>query len=109
MPLSQLLKTPAAELNAELQLILNVILEGLCGLDSAGNVTFCNDALLKMTGYGADELIGSNLHELLHRSQPKDARPAEGDSAFRGAIDDHEPKHIVGRSEERRVGKECRS
>lgn len=96
MPLSQLLKTPAAELNAELQLILNVILEGLCGLDSAGNVTFCNDALLKMTGYGADELIGSNLHELLHRSQPKDARPAEGDSAFRGAIDDHEPKHIVG-------------
>ena len=33
MPLSQLLKTPDNELKAELQLILNAVVEGLCGLD----------------------------------------------------------------------------
>src|SRR5208283_3610860 len=95
MPLSPLLKTPVAELSAELQVILNVIREGLCGMDAAGNVTFCNDALLRMTGYQADELIGSNLHEVLHRSRPEGAGPAEGEGAFRKAIGDHQPIHIV--------------
>jgi PAS domain S-box-containing protein len=60
MSLSQLLKSPAAELNAELQLILNAITEGLCGVDAGGNATFCNAALLKMTGYRTDELIGKS-------------------------------------------------
>jgi PAS domain S-box-containing protein len=70
MPLSQLLKSFPGELNAELQLILNATVEDLCGLDAGGNVTFCNDALLQMTGYRADEMIGKNLHELLHPSRP---------------------------------------
>jgi transcriptional regulator with PAS, ATPase and Fis domain len=69
MPLSQLLKSFDRELKAELQVILNAIVEGLCGLDVRGNVTFCNDTLLRMTGYRADEMIGSNFHELLHHSR----------------------------------------
>jgi hypothetical protein len=41
----------------------------LCGLDAEARVTFCNDALLSTTGYRADEMIGKNLHELLHPSR----------------------------------------
>ena len=46
-PLSQLLKSSPGESKLELQLLLNVVTESLCGFDTAGNVTFCNDALLK--------------------------------------------------------------
>ena len=77
MPLSQLLKSFDSELKAELQVILNAIVEGLCGLDVQGNVTFCNDILLRMTGYRADEMIGSNLHELLHHSRRRKMAGAE--------------------------------
>jgi PAS domain S-box-containing protein len=95
MPPSPLLKTPAAELNAEL-LILNTITEGLCGLDAGGNATVCNAALLKMTGYCTDELIGSNLHELLHHNRPQDAWHASEECAFRKASYTCQPIHVVG-------------
>lgn len=55
---------------AELQLILDAVVEGVCGLDAQGNATFCNDALLSMTGYSEDELVGENVHTLLHHSRP---------------------------------------
>jgi PAS domain S-box-containing protein len=55
-------------LQAELQLILNAVVEGVCGLDAQGNATFCNDGLLNMTGYSAEEFIGKNFHTLLHHS-----------------------------------------
>jgi HPt (histidine-containing phosphotransfer) domain-containing protein len=47
---------------AALQLILNAVVEGVCGLDAQGNATFCNDALLSMTGYlaragGSEKLL----------------------------------------------------
>lgn len=57
-------------LQAELQLILNAVVEGVCGLDAQGNATFCNDALLSMTGYSEDEFVGKNVHTLLHHSRP---------------------------------------
>src|SRR5271169_1690846 len=96
MPLSQLLNSSPGELNVELQLILNAIVEGLCGVDAGGNATFCNDALLKMTGYRADELIGSNLHELLHPKRPDGAKRPEEECALRKAIDTQQTIHIVG-------------
>jgi len=69
MPLSQLLESSDRESKAELQLILNAVVEGFCALDAGGNITFCNDALLRMTGYRTEEIIGNNLHELLHHSR----------------------------------------
>ncbi|MGH9643745.1 MAG: PAS domain-containing protein, partial [Terriglobales bacterium] len=73
MPLSQLLNQSSDGLQAELQLILNAIVEGLCGVDAHDNVTFCNEALLKITGYQADELIGKNIHEAVHYRLPDGA------------------------------------
>ena len=78
MPLSQLLQRSSGELQAELQLILNAVVEGLCGVDAHGNATFCNEALLRMTGYRTEELIGNNLHTLVHHSRPDGTKYPEG-------------------------------
>lgn len=69
MSLTQLLKSSPRELQAELQLILNAVVEGLCGVDKNGSVTFCNEALLTMTGYRREELIGRSIHEAVHNKR----------------------------------------
>lgn len=104
MPLSQLLKSSDSELQAELQLILNAIVEGLCGIDADGKITFCNDALLKITGYGAEELIGSNLHQTIHHSRSDGTRYPEEECAIYQAIKAHRSMHVTGEFHWRKNG-----
>lgn len=40
--------------------------EGIYVLDLEGNTLFVNDAACRLTGYNADKLYSSNLHDLLH-------------------------------------------
>ena len=94
MPLSQLLNSSPQELNAELHLILNAIVEGVCGLDASGMAIFCNDALLNMTGYRADELIGRDFHELLHNPHDR-TKHSEKECALRNALDYHQAAHAT--------------
>ncbi|MFZ1009940.1 MAG: PAS domain S-box protein [Candidatus Sulfotelmatobacter sp.] len=96
MPLSQLLKSSDTELKAELQLILNAFVEGLCGIDVGGNVTFCNDALLKITGYSTEELIGSSLHQSIHHSRSDGARYPVEECPIYQAIKAHRSMHTTG-------------
>ena len=96
MPLSQLLNSSDGELKAELQIILNAVVEGLCGLDADGKVTFCNHALQKMTGYGTEEVIGSIFDELFHHGPPVGTQDPGVECAFKRAIDSHQAIHIVG-------------
>jgi len=86
MPLSHLLSRSSGELQAELQLILNAVVEGLCGLDANGKITFCNDALLRMTGFQTEELIGKSLHGMLHHSRPDGSKYPEEECALRRAV-----------------------
>ena len=52
-----------------LQLILNSTAEAIYGIDILGNCTFSNNSNLKILGYsGQDELIGKNMHQLIHHS-----------------------------------------
>lgn len=48
------------------EMILNSVGEGLFGMDKQGNITFFNPAALQLTGYQADEVVGKNLHDLIH-------------------------------------------
>ena len=68
MPLSHALHSSSGDLKSELLLILNTIVEGICGIDGEGNGTFCNEAFLKMTGYDASEVIGQRVHRLVHHT-----------------------------------------
>ena len=51
MRLNPLVPNSNRELHAELQAILDAVVEAVRGLDAQGSVTFCNHALLKITGY----------------------------------------------------------
>jgi PAS domain S-box-containing protein len=52
----------------ELNLILNAAGEGICGLDSEGQITFVNPMAATLWGYGPTELIGHNLHAAVHHT-----------------------------------------
>ena len=45
------------------RVILNSIEEGYFEVDLAGNLTFTNDSLCRITGYGRDDLLGMNSKE----------------------------------------------
>jgi PAS domain S-box-containing protein len=56
----------AAEINA----ILNAIEIGVYGVDATGRCTFINKAALEMLGYTHDEVLGENMHTLIHHTYP---------------------------------------
>ena len=52
------------------QLILDAAGEGIVGMDLEGKITFANPFAVKTTGYKIEEIIGQNLHQLLHYKKP---------------------------------------
>ena len=95
MPMKQSTKSCENELQAELQEIVEAIESGVCGLDAQGNATFCNDALLKMTGYRAEEVVGRNLHGLLHHSRPDGSRYPAEECELRKAVGARQVVHVT--------------
>ncbi|MDR0564870.1 MAG: diguanylate cyclase [Azoarcus sp.] len=51
-------------------LLLKATEDGICGVDRDGNISFVNRAALMMTGFGIEELIGKNVHSVLHHHLP---------------------------------------
>lgn len=56
--------------NQEKEMILNSIGEGLFGMDLRGMITFINPTGSNLLGYHADEVLGRNLHDLIHYKKP---------------------------------------
>jgi diguanylate cyclase (GGDEF)-like protein/PAS domain S-box-containing protein len=51
------------------RLLLNSTAEAIYALDLNGNCTFCNTSFIKQLGYDdASELLGKNMHELIHHT-----------------------------------------
>jgi PAS domain S-box-containing protein len=59
-----------SQLSNQNQLILDTAGEGIVGLDAHGVVTFINPAAASMTGFEANELLGHDLHKIIHHSLP---------------------------------------
>ncbi len=57
-------------LSKQNQLILNAAGDGIVGLDACGIVVFINPAAAVMTGYEVHELLGQDLHQMIHHSLP---------------------------------------
>lgn len=67
--------TTAPEAAAErLTLLLESTGEGIFGIDLAGRCTFVNRAAAQMLGWRTDEVLGRNMHELIHHTHG-DGRP----------------------------------
>ncbi len=50
------------------KLILEAVGDGIYGIDMDGKLTFINDAGANALGYTSDELVGRDMHEVLHHS-----------------------------------------
>jgi len=54
----------------QLQLLLQSTGEGIFGIDLDGRCTFINRAGARMLGYRTDEVLGRNMHYLIHHAHP---------------------------------------
>ena len=52
------------------QALLDSAGEGIWGVDLDGDCTFVNRAALRMIGFRSDELVGQNMHDMLHHHYP---------------------------------------
>lgn len=57
-----------SEFERQNQLILNAAGEGIYGVDTEGRTTFANPAAERMLGWQAGDMIGRNIHTLIHHS-----------------------------------------
>lgn len=51
-------------------LILSSMAQGIFGVDRKGNATFVNREACLILGYDKEELLGKNMHEMIHHSYP---------------------------------------
>jgi PAS domain S-box-containing protein len=58
-----------AEEEERIRLILDSTAEGIYGLDRAGNCSFINPAAIRLLGFSSNELLGRQLHSLIHHSR----------------------------------------
>jgi len=54
----------------QMQVLLDSTGQGVYGLDLEGNCTFINRATCEMIGYRSEEVLGRNMHELVHHHKP---------------------------------------
>ncbi len=51
-------------------LLLDSTGEGIWGIDLEGNCTFINKSAVQMLGYGPEEVLGKNMHTIVHHTRP---------------------------------------
>lgn len=59
-------ETEREALSRERMLLLESTGEGIYGIDIQGNCTFINQAAARILGYSVQEIIGKNIHSLIH-------------------------------------------
>ena len=58
------------QLHRQNKLILDAVAEGICEVNKQGIITFINPAVISITGFEPEELIGYHFHEILHVASP---------------------------------------
>lgn len=61
------------DIEHENQLILHAVGEGIYGVNADGKTTFINPAAERMLGWSADELVGKDIHSMIHYGYPDGA------------------------------------
>ncbi|PZA12997.1 histidine kinase [Rhodopseudomonas palustris] len=91
LPAWQRVERVFQDIERENQLILRAAGEGIYGVNAEGKTTFVNPAAELILGWSADELVGKEMHAMVHHSH-HDGRPYHGQecpiyAAFRdGAV-----------------------
>jgi len=66
--------------------ILESVGDGIFAIDLNGNVTVANVAAAQMLGYKKEEILGRNLHDLIHHTRPDGTAFASEDSPIRKSL-----------------------
>ena len=68
---------------------------GLYRLDADGRCTYANQAALDMLGYEMPEVLGRNMHELIHHSHPDGSRYPQSDCPLLAARQSGRPVRLA--------------
>jgi PAS domain S-box-containing protein len=68
--------------------ILESVGDGIYGVDLNGNVTVINPAAAQMLGYKTNELLGRNMHQLIHHTRADGTAYPADDSPIQNSIRD---------------------
>lgn len=80
---------------SRIRLLLDSTGEGIYGLDLQGNCTFCNPSCLRLLGYeDAEQLLGMNMHEVIHHTRPDGSPYPERECRIYEAFQKGEGTHI---------------
>lgn len=90
--------------DARTRLILNSAGEGIFGVDTEERVTFLNDAAAGLLGYIADELIGREIHGIIHHSFSDGSPYPKKDCPMFDACTQGKERHISGEALWRKDG-----
>jgi PAS domain S-box-containing protein len=93
MALRKSKKTIERQLNQN-KMILESVGDGIYGVNEDGTTIFVNPAFLKMTGYSAEELLGKNLHFMLHHSNPNASPYRQEDCPINATLKDGLFRHV---------------
>ncbi|HUJ49321.1 MAG TPA: MHYT domain-containing protein, partial [Bryobacteraceae bacterium] len=98
--------------NELLPLLLESAPEAIYGVDTKGECIICNNAFLRMTGYGsAHEVMGRNVHDLIHHTRPDGTPfpPAECEifRSFRIGQETHIADELLWRKDGTSFSAEC--
>jgi len=78
------------DIERENQLILRAAGEGIYGVNAEGKTTFVNPAAERMLGWKAEELVGHDMHSLVHHTHPDGSHYHDHDcpiyAAFRDGV-----------------------
>ncbi len=75
--------------------ILKSVGDGICGMDMDGRLTFLNPGAAQMLGYEADEILGANMHKLVHHSHPDGSPYYAEDCPIDASLHRHTPIRVL--------------
>jgi PAS domain S-box-containing protein len=55
-----------SDITSRMRSLLESTDEGICGMDDHGNCTFINKSAVRMLGYTPEDILGKNMHRLVH-------------------------------------------
>ncbi len=76
------------------QSILDSVGEGIWGMDMEGRLTFINRSGANMLGYSAQELLGQNMHALIHHSHADGSPYPVEECSIIGSVKRETPVHV---------------
>jgi PAS domain S-box-containing protein len=82
------------EIERENQLILRAAGEGIYGVNADGKTTFVNPAAERMLGWSAEQLVGRDMHSLVHHTYPDGSHYHEHDCPIYAAFRDGAVHHV---------------